>query len=217
MQTRPIYWAALDSKDVERLPPRVKEPPGEYAGDEWILVRAPAGPMRSLIDKLNRLHDMFPRGLVDSSRERHLDRALELLLAAESGPEGDLVAENLQMRRDYAKETPMLTAAQIHKMSGLRSRNTSVPASRWKAEGKIFALRIGGRDHYPAFQFENGAPRSIVKNILALMPPQMTPWQIAFWFASNNGWLNGDKPRECLDNPAAVVDAARQMADIAIG
>ncbi len=218
METKPIHYATLAPEDVERLPSHVKEPPGEYAADEWLLVRAPSGPMRSLIEKLNQLQGILPRGLADLSRDRYLDSALELLLAAGSGPEGDLVIENLQMSREYVEETPMLTAAEIHRMSGLRARNKSVPASRWKAEGKIFALRIGGRDHYPAFQFENGAPRPVIKDIPAVMPMEMTPWQIAaFWFASANGWLGVRIPQECLDDAEAVVDAASHLANIAIG
>ena len=37
----------------------------------------------------------------------------------------------------------------------------------------------------------------------------MTGWQIAMWFASGNGWLEGAEPQERLSDPDAVVDAAR--------
>lgn len=220
MQNRPIYWTQLSPDEVENLPSHIREPAGEPSAgfaDEWILLHAPAGPMRSLIDKLNRLHGMFPQGVAETSRERYLDRALELLLAADSGPEGDLAVENLEMRRSYVKETPMLTAAQIHRLSGLRSKNKSVPASRWKAEGKIFAVRMTGRDRYPQFQFENGAPLPAIEKILAALPENLTAWQIALWFASVNGWLDGRKPQGCLDDAEAVVNAARRLANPAIG
>ena len=220
MQNRPIYWAQLNPDEVENLPSHIKEAPGESTAgfeDEWIVLHAPAGPMRSLIDKLNRLHGMFPQGIADTSRERYLDRALELLLAADSGPEGDLAVENLEMRRSYVKKTPMLAAAQIHRLSGLRSKNKSVPASRWKAEGKIFAVRMTGRDQYPQFQFENGAPRPVIKNILVALPENLTAWQTALWFASANGWLNGGRPQDFLDNVEAVINAAYQLANPAIG
>lgn len=217
METKPIHYATLDPKDVERLPSHVKEPPGEYAADEWLLVRAPAGPMRKLIEKLNQLQGILPRGFADLSRDQYLDNALDWLLSAGSGPYAEMVVENLQMRREYVEETPMLTAAEIHRMSGLRSRNKSMPASRWKAEGKIFALRISGRDHYPAFQFDNGAPRPVIKDVLAVMPMEMTPWQTAFWFASSNGWLGVRIPQECLDDAEAVVEAASHLANPVIG
>jgi len=225
METKPFFWATLDAGDLARLPSRVlpselNEPPGAYArhtGAEWILLRAPAGPMRSLIEKLNRLHGMFPQGLADSSRERFLDRALELLLAAEDGPQGDLAVENLELRGRYVKETPMLNSAQIHGLSESRSRNKSVPASRWRTEGKIFAVRMGGRDLYPAFQFEGGAPRPAVKRILDALPDDLSPWQIALWFSSANGWLDGGRPRDFLQDAEAVVSAASQLANPAIG
>ena len=37
------------------------------------------------------------------------------------------------------------------------------------------------------------------------------------WFASGNGWLDGDEPKERLSDPDAVVDAARRLADPALG
>ena len=40
----------------------------------------------------------------------------------------------------------------------LQRRNK--PASQWKAEGKTFAVRMGGRNRYPVFQFEDGSPRA---------------------------------------------------------
>ena len=106
-----------------------------------------------------------------------------------------MAVDNLELRNQYMNETPMLTAAQIQRMSGLGSKNASEPASRWKAEGKTFAVRVRGRDHYPAFQFEDGSPRPVMKAILAAVPETMTAWQKAIWFASGNGWLDGDEPR----------------------
>ena len=121
------------------------------------------------------------------------------------------------MRRDYMAETPMLTAAQIHRMSGSHSRNTSEPASRWKAEGKTFAVRVGGRDHYPAFQFQDGAPHPAMQGVLAAFPETMSAWQKALWFASANGWLDGDEPYRRLDDGELVAEAARVLRDPAIG
>ena len=45
----------------------------------------------------------------------------------------------------------------------------------------------------------------------------MTGWQIAMWFASGNGWLDGAAPQDRLGDPEAVLDAARVLADPAVG
>ena len=125
--------------------------------------------------------------------------------------------DNLAARRDYLDDTPTLTAAQIHDMSGLASRNKDEPASRWKKEGRTFAVRLGRRGLFPAFQFEDGRPRTVVRHVLAALPVGMTPWQTAFWFASGNGWLDGDEPQQRLGDAHRVVEAARRLSEPAIG
>ena len=145
------------------------------------------------------------------------DRALDLLAATGPVLEAELAVDNLGLRNEYIDETPLLTAAQIHRMSGLKSKNTSELASQWKAEGRTFAVRMGGRDRYPAFQFEDGSPRPAMKAILAALPATMTPWQKALWFASGNGWLDGDEPQHRLDDGESIVEAARQLAEPARG
>lgn len=219
MQPEPISWAPLQPDEVENLPPRVIGRLGKAADaeDEWIVLHASGWPLGSMVDHLNRLYSMRPRAEARASQDQYLDRALDLLVAAGPGVEAKLAVDNLELRREYVNETPMLTAAQIHRMSGLGSKNTSEPASRWKAEGKTFAVRMGGRDHYPAFQFEDGAPRPAMKAILAALPATMTPWQKALWFASGNGWLDGDEPQHRLDDGEPVVEAARRLAEPARG
>ena len=101
--------------------------------------------------------------------------------------------------------------------SGLKPRNRSEPTSRWKREGRLFAVRRAGVDLYPSFQFADGAPLPVIKDVLAALPGHMTGWQIAMWFGSGNGWLDGAEPQDRLSDPDAVVDAARKLADSAVG
>ena len=128
-----------------------------------------------------------------------------------------LEIDNARLRADYLQETRMLTGSEIRAGSGLNPKNASEPASGWKREGRIFAVRHRGGDLYPAFQFSDGEPRRVVEDILAQMPASLTPWQIALWFASGNGWLDGDTPQTRLDAPGEVVKAARHLANPAEG
>lgn len=43
--------------------------------------------------------------------------------------------------------------------------------------------------------------------MLAALPADMTAWQTALWFASGNGWLDGDKQQR-LDDGKRLVEAA---------
>ena len=216
MEPKPITWAPLDAEAVENLPSRVRGRLGEVAeeGDEWLVVHA-SWPFAGMVDRLNRLAKL--RMDLPWQPGQDLDRMLAWLVAAGSGAEAELAVDNLELRRAYLDETPTLTAAQIHRMSGLTSRNTSEPASRWKSEGKTFAVRVGRRDLYPAFQFEDGAPRPVVRDVLAALPESMTGWQKALWFASGNGWLDGDEPQKRLRDRELVVAAASQLSAPARG
>ena len=146
--------------------------------------------------------------------ERNIELMIESILpdAPRAEVRAELEIDNARLRADYLQETRMLTATEIRTGSGLNPKNASEPASRWKREGRIFAVRHGGRDLYPAFQFADGQPRRVIKDVLAQMPRWATPWQIALWFASGNGWLGGAAPEERLDAPGEVVEAALHLA-----
>lgn len=225
MQPEPITWETLQPEEVETLLPRVRAQLGrtDEADEEWVVLHSANLPLAGVVDRLNRLYRLSLAVPTRESREsqesqeRNLDRALAWLVAAGLGVEAELTVDNLELRARYMNETPMLTSAQIHQMSGLGSTNPSEPASRWKAEGKTFAVRVGARDHYPAFQFEDGAPRPVIKATLAALPATMTAWQTALWFASGNGWLDGEEPRNCLSDGDSVVEAARQLTESARG
>ena len=92
-----------------------------------------------------------------------------------------------------------------------------VPVSQWKREAKVFSVRQSGIDLYPAFQFSDGAPLPVIERILAILPKEMSDWQVAMWFASGNGWLGGDEPQQRVSDPDAVVVAAQRLADPAVG
>ena len=218
MKSKPISYETLQPDEVQMLPRRVRARLGEGADEqgEWMVFHVYC-PLSDIVDRLNRLggvprmHSWRPNNAAD------LDRMLTWLADDRSDVERDLVIDNLAARREYLDDTPTLTAAQIHRMSGLASRNESEPASRWKKEGKTFAVRLGRRDLYPAFQFQDGKPRTVVHDVLSALPSNMTPWQTAFWFASGNGWLDGDEPQHRLEDGNRVVEAARQLSEPAIG
>ena len=217
---QPIQWESLQPEEVERLPERLTSRIGTInAGDDLVLVHTP-GSAAGIFKPLNRLYRLLKEASPAPKHEdwnRWLETALPLLRGFTPDVERELAIDNLELRRTYVAETPMLTAAEIHRSSGLHSRNTSEPASRWKAEGKAFALRMDGRNYYPAFQFVDGSPRPAVKAVLAELPATMTPWQTALWFASANGWLDADRPQDRLDDDALVVQAARRLAEPAYG
>lgn len=151
--------------------------------------------------------------------EENIEEMLSLLLqdADRADVDADIEADNAELRAHYLKSVPTLPSAGVHKLAGARSRNASETASRWKREGRVFAVRVKGVDYYPAFQFAEGEPRPVVKAILAALPDHLSAWQTALWFASGNGWLGGASPQAALEQERAVVDAARRLGEPAVG
>jgi hypothetical protein len=133
-------------------------------------------------------------------------------------PEGKaLVMDNLPARRRFFEEVPCLTSEEVAALAGHTARNGSMTASRWKQAGRIFSVPGPREDVYPAFQFQDGKPHPTVARVLAELPKRKSPWQVAFWFVSNNGWLGGATPAARLADGDTVVAAARHEAEDIIG
>lgn len=151
--------------------------------------------------------------------EENMAHLVEMMLHDAPRPdiESDLELDNAQLRAQYLKTTKLLSSAQVREMSGLEPKNKSEPASRWKREQKLFSLAHQGMELFPAFQFKDGRPNPVIEKVLAALPDDFTPWQVAFWFASGNGWLDGASPEDHLEQPDEVVAAANHVAESVIG
>jgi hypothetical protein len=129
----------------------------------------------------------------------------------------DIEADNAKAQAHYLQTVPHHTAEVLADLAGHGSKNRSATASRWKAARQIFGVRYAGREVYPAFQFKDRAPRPVIGQALEALPADMSSWQIAFWFAGANGWLGGACPMDRLDQPEAVVAAARHEGEDWVG
>lgn len=142
-----------------------------------------------------------------------------LLNAAPTPPSAAEVAHlrrNAEARTAFLAEFGTLTSAEVAQLAGSNAANRAALANRWKAEGRIFAVETGGQTLFPAFQFsdDNGQPRPIIAEILAVLQPRLSGWQTALWFTGRNGWLGAKRPVDVLaSDPSTVVEAARQEAE----
>ena len=215
----------LTPDDIASLPAGLHRKIGESlratesASGAWLLVGDKTEELTQLIERTVETLPSFAATRRLRLTEANIEKILDIILSdlPRDAVETALEIENAILRSRYLRETPHLTAAQVRAASGLEPRNRSEPASRWKREGRLFAVRRSGIDLYPAFQFADGAPRPAIKSILAVLPDAMTGWQIAMWFASANGWLDGAAPQDSLSEPEAVIGAARKLADPAVG
>ncbi len=218
----------LTLDEVERFPTELLEklrgranPPGaQQQLQRWILVGAPS---RRDAEVLCKTMTMAGRMLEQRRREfteRNIEALLDLFLQDEERADIDreLELDNAELRARYLREVPTYTAADIHElMHGSRLRNPSEPASRWRREKRVFAVRAGRNRLFPRFQFADGHPRPVIREIMKRFPDDITSWQIAFWFWSGNGWLDGKSPADALGDQDRVLEAASRLREQAVG
>jgi hypothetical protein len=151
--------------------------------------------------------------------EKNIDALVELYLADDPVADARRVieADNARERARFLSDVACLTSKAIAQNAGHQAANASVTASRWKQQGRIFSVPSRGSELYPAFQFREGQPHPAVAKILRELPKQMSPWQIAFWFTSSNGWLRGATPADRLDHEEDVVRAAHRASEPIVG
>jgi hypothetical protein len=115
----------------------------------------------------------------------------------------------LALRAAFLEKVPVFTRAE------LSTRSTRPEAiEEWRLNRRVFAIDHGEEELYPAFQFsEGGQPVAFVAEILAILDRDVerTDWDNALWFAGETGWLDGQRPIDCLTaDPDAVRLAAEQ-------
>jgi hypothetical protein len=157
----------------------------------------------------------FLPGLIKARRQQRIEdevrKLVDIVLPRDASDElaRDIELENAELRREFIRAWKCLRSSDVHKLSGRRSTNAAQTASRWKAQGRIFAVPYGGNDLYPAFQFKDGEPRPVIARVLERFGDKLSPWQTAFWFGAESGWLDGRKPVDLIDSdPDAVAAAA---------
>ena len=118
----------------------------------------------------------------------------------DSSDDDDADAPTLAWRSGFIKNVPTWTAQELPQQTGHNAKNKSALASRWANEGKIFAVKWGGKLRFPQFQFRHGEPRPLIAKILRALGEGSGAWDQAFFFAAPNAYLGGDKPMERLDD-----------------
>lgn len=126
---------------------------------------------------------------------------------------GDLTSPHIEQLRAQAdlRARFMIEVAWLGSTDIARLYETD-PA-RWKAEGRIFSITEEDVDHYPIFQFADGQPVPAMSAVLQIFTG-LSDWQVALWFFAPNAWLEDRRPMDVLLNdPDAVIDAARHAVE----
>ncbi|MBU6248303.1 MAG: hypothetical protein KGN77_11135 [Xanthomonadaceae bacterium] len=121
-----------------------------------------------------------------------------------------------QRAKEYVfGSTRWLNAVEVKALTGSRTSDPRSLLSRWKREGKIFALKVDGEERVPIYLLDPDRgfkPRPAVREILAAFAGRWSDWALANWFASGNGYLDGNAPMDCLDGPSEMLVRAAEAA-----
>ncbi len=154
-------------------------------------------------------------------RERRIEAMIETFLDVDpfDPVEAKIDADNAEMRAEFLAAYPVIESAAIHARAGHQGRNTAQTAAAWKRSGRIFSLPCQGRDVFPVFQFDaDGQPLPLLKEVLAALPADLSPWQRAFWLVSPADELEGRPPIDLIKaSEAQVTLAAREAGRLPIG
>ncbi|MFC5696194.1 hypothetical protein ACFPU0_11570 [Pseudomonas sp. GCM10022186] len=115
-----------------------------------------------------------------------------------------------------------LSARDIATLAGLTSENPSSRPNRWKREGRIFAIRHNGYDYFPIYALSKASgfrPLPAMAEVLKVFAGLKDGWGLAYWFASVNSFLSGNRPQDLLitDADRVVAAAADEVAGIVHG
>jgi hypothetical protein len=165
------------------------------------------------------------RYLVETRRllvEDHARRVKELVLAFTPTPALSpkvvrLELAKAKMRNHVLESATWLTAGEIAGRIGSSSSNPNAQTTKWKRANKIFAIVVDGVDRFPAYALDedqNYRPRPAMQAIILAFGPKWKGWDLAFWFAAANDYLDGKQPQEViLVDPDLVIEAAKDKAE----
>ncbi len=155
-------------------------------------------------------------------RSRKTEELIEIItgnLVAPSNVDVSMAHRLAARRARLLKEFGWTTAEELAAANGSQAANRHALADNWKKRRLVFSVphrdaKKGQHEVFPLFQFEDHRPIKAVREIIEAFGERKSPWKLALWFTSNNGWLpNQARPVDLLtSSPKDVIEAARRDA-----
>lgn len=109
-------------------------------------------------------------------------------------------------------ESDWLTGEQVCALARFDEGAGSNQLAKWLDGGEMFAVNHQGIDYFPAYGFDQQdsfSPLSSMAKVIETLGQSKDGWGLAYWFASSNSFLGGQRPQDLLAvDPQAVVAAA---------
>lgn len=188
-------------------------------GRAFVLEVATEAASNTLLASLPLLDRLLSEKIA-SVRKRQMEEMIDFMAArmVVPSPAETEMAQRLAARHARVlNEFGYFTAEQLAQMNNSQASSRSALADNWRKRHQVFAVPhpdrgARERDVFPAFQFDDGKPIKAVQAVLEALGGHKSPWKLALWFTSNNGWLpQSGRPVDLLGrDPQAVVEAAQR-------
>jgi hypothetical protein len=174
-----------------------------------------SGPaVRALADAVAGMAPLIHAILERREREA-IDSIIEALVPKVTPPQHLLIEARMaaEARKRALESGDWLTAAQVSQLAGFSASNPSAQPNKWKKERAIFAVRHHGVDYFPGYALDPATgyrPAREMSRILAVFAGKKDDWGLAYWFASVNSFLGGERPKDLLRSQSDRVVAAAE-------
>ncbi len=197
-------------------------------GDRFFLVPGaqsdPAGAAEVLEAAIKLTRKVGPaevmKLLTATAHVRRSPPARPVIERADISPTQDTAAGEAErwpaLRCGFLAQYKSVTAPKLAHFTGSKAKNQSARAHDWVKAGRIFSVNDGAAELYPLFQLREGQPIPVLDDILKVLTPALSSWQVAFWLTTPNAWTGSWRaPVDILTSePGKALEAARhEVAD----
>ena len=170
--------------------------------------------VRALADAVVGMAPLI-QAILERREQEAIYSIIEALVPKVTPPQHLLIEARMaaEARKGVLDSGDWLTAAQVAELAGFSPSNPSAQPNKWKRERAIFALRHHGVDYFPGYALDPAAgyrPLRELALVLAVFKEKKDDWGLAYWFASVNSFLGGERPQDLLRAHSDRVVAAAE-------
>jgi hypothetical protein len=157
--------------------------------------------------------------LIRSRQQEKISKVVEALLPEMAPSRSALIQARMQAEamNKILESGDYLRAIEIAKIADYRESNPSAQTSKWKRDKAIFTVERNGVDYFPFFALNperSYKPYSVVGDVIDVFKHTKSGWNLAFWFAGLNSFLDNQRPQDLLaSKPALVISAAKDAME----
>jgi hypothetical protein len=118
-----------------------------------------------------------------------------------------------EARRLILQDGNWVTTAGLSQLTGLEPAALAAGLRVWLHDGSLISVSDRSQEYYPVFAFGDATelrPTAEFGAVINVLRKKKDGWGIAFWFASSNHCLGGNRPQDLLRSSAERVRRAAE-------